>query len=64
MVVSHLSAGSESCGRRLPLSGWLKLMGKTKHLCKPENEALLASIEVEVERRWQRLKAKDENPLL
>ena len=39
-------------------------MGKTKHLCKPGNEAVLASIEAEVERRWQRLKAKDENPLL
>jgi pyruvate ferredoxin oxidoreductase alpha subunit len=43
---------------------WLKLMGKTKHLCKPENAATLASIEAEVERRWLRLKAKHEHPLL
>jgi len=40
------------------------LMGKTKHLGKPVNDATLASIEAEVERRWLRLKAKDENPLL
>jgi len=28
------------------------------------NEATLASIEAEVDRRWQRLKVKDEHPLL
>jgi pyruvate ferredoxin oxidoreductase alpha subunit len=39
-------------------------MGKTKHLRTPGDEATLASIEAEVERRWQRLKAKDEHPLL
>ena len=48
----------------MPVADWLKQMGKTKHLFKPGNEATLASIEAEVERRWQRLKAKDENPLL
>ena len=36
----------------------------TTNLCKPGNETTLASIEAEVQRRWQRLKAKDENPLL
>jgi pyruvate ferredoxin oxidoreductase alpha subunit len=39
-------------------------MGKTKHLCRPANQPLLATIEAEVERRWLRLKAKDEHPLL
>jgi pyruvate ferredoxin oxidoreductase alpha subunit len=39
-------------------------MGKTSHLGKPANEATLAAIEAEVERRWLRLKARDENPLL
>jgi pyruvate ferredoxin oxidoreductase alpha subunit len=48
----------------VPVADWLKLMGKTKHLGKPGNEATLALIEAEVERRWLRLKAKDENPLL
>jgi len=39
-------------------------MGKTKHLCQPGNEATLADIEAEVQRRWLRLKAKDKDPLL
>jgi pyruvate ferredoxin oxidoreductase alpha subunit len=54
----------EAVGRRVPVAAWLGLMGKTKHLCKPEHAELLASIEAEVERRWQRLKAMDEHPLL
>jgi pyruvate ferredoxin oxidoreductase alpha subunit len=54
----------EPLGRRIPVAAWLKLMGKTKHLCTAENAAVLASIETEVERRWQRLKAMDESPLL
>jgi pyruvate ferredoxin oxidoreductase alpha subunit len=39
-------------------------MGKTKHLTRPEHADVLASIEAEVERRWQRLKAMDESELL
>jgi pyruvate ferredoxin oxidoreductase alpha subunit len=62
--VTHITYDPEPIGRRLPVADWLKLMGKTKHLCQPGNEALLASIEAEVERRWQRLKAMHDNPLL
>ena len=52
-------------GQRIPVADWLGMMGKTKHLCKPENTAdALESIEAEVERRWQRLKAMHESPLL
>jgi len=40
------------------------MMGKTRHLLQPENADLLAEFEAEVERRWQRLKAKHEHPLL
>jgi pyruvate ferredoxin oxidoreductase alpha subunit len=54
----------EAVGRRVPVADWLRVMGKTKHLCKPEHAERLASIEAEVERRWQRLKAMDEHPLL
>jgi pyruvate ferredoxin oxidoreductase alpha subunit len=49
---------------RIPLSDWLKYMGKTKHLLKEENQPMLQEFEEEVEKRWQRLKAKDENPFL
>jgi pyruvate ferredoxin oxidoreductase alpha subunit len=54
----------EAVGRRVPVADWLRAMGKTRHLCKPEHAERLASIEAEVERRWQRLKAMDEHPLL
>jgi pyruvate ferredoxin oxidoreductase alpha subunit len=62
--VTSITYNPEPIGRRVPVRDWLKLMGKTTHLCKPGNEATLASIEAEVERRWLRLKARDENPLL
>ena len=39
-------------------------MGKTKHLCRPGYETELAEIEREVDRRWQRLKAMHDHPLL
>lgn len=54
----------EKRNKRIPVADWLKLMGKTRHLLRPENADLLAEIEEEVERRWQRLKAMHEHPLL
>ena len=62
--ITHLTYDPEPLGRRVPVAAWLGLMGKTKHMSQPGNQALLAEIEAEVDRRWQRLKAKDENPLL
>ncbi len=62
--VTHITYDPEPIGRRLAVADWLKLMGKTKHLCQPGNEATLAGIEAEVQRRWLRLKAKDKDPLL
>jgi pyruvate ferredoxin oxidoreductase alpha subunit len=51
-------------GRRVPLRDWLALMGKTAHLTRPEYAADLEVIEREVERRWLRLKAMNDHPLL
>ena len=62
--ITHITYDPDPIGRRVPVANWLKLMGKTSHLGKPGNEATLAAIEAEVERRWLRLKARDENPLL
>lgn len=50
--------------KRIPLSDWLAYMGKTKHLLKEENKPMLDEFGNEIEARWQRLKAKHENPLL
>lgn len=54
----------EAVGRRIPVGQWLATMGKTKHLAKPEFEPELHSIELETERRWQRLKAMHESEVL
>ncbi|WP_407637470.1 thiamine pyrophosphate-dependent enzyme [Calidifontibacillus oryziterrae] len=49
---------------KVELTEWLKYMGKTKHLLKEENAEMLREFEQEIERRWQRLKSKHENPYL
>jgi pyruvate ferredoxin oxidoreductase alpha subunit len=60
--VTTITYDPEPLGRRVPVASWLSRMGKTKHLS--ANEQVLESIETEVERRWQRLKAMDASPLL
>ncbi len=62
--ITHITYDPEPIGRRVPVADWLKLMGKTKHLCQPGTEATLALIEDEVQRRWLRLKAMNDHPLL
>lgn len=62
--VTSITYNPEDKNKRVPASDWLKNMGKTKHLTKPEYAAALEEFENEVERRWQRLKAKHENPYL
>jgi pyruvate ferredoxin oxidoreductase alpha subunit len=59
-----LSYDPEAAGRRRPVGDWLKMMGKTRHLTKPENAEILAEIEHEADRRWKRIKAMHEHPLL
>jgi pyruvate ferredoxin oxidoreductase alpha subunit len=54
----------EEKDNRVPVSDWFKYMGKTKHLLKEENKPLLEEFEAEVEKRWLRLKAKNDHPML
>ena len=62
--VTSITYNPEDKNKRVPISEWLKYMGKTKHLLKEENKSILEEFEAEVEKRWQRLKAKHENPYL
>lgn len=59
-----LNYDPEAKGKKVQMIEWLKMMGKTRHLTKPENKELLESIEKEVDRRWQRIKAMSEHPEL
>ena len=54
----------EVSNKRVPASDWLGMMGKTRHLLKPEHSEILYAFEREMERRWKRLKAMHEHPLL
>lgn len=48
----------------IPVTEWLKYMGKTKHLLKEENKQLLSEFEMETSRRWTSLLQKHNNPYL
>lgn len=54
----------EAKNKRIEVSEWLKYLGKSKHMLKEENKPLLNEFEEEIERRWQRLKALHESPVL
>ena len=45
-----------------PVEKWLEMMGKTKHLLKYPD--ILGAFQKEVDRRWTRLKAMHESPVL
>jgi pyruvate ferredoxin oxidoreductase alpha subunit len=59
-----LSYDPEGAGRRIAVADWLKLMGKARHLLKPENAAVVDGVQAETDRRWARIKAMHEHPLL
>jgi pyruvate ferredoxin oxidoreductase alpha subunit len=62
--VTKLTYDPERLNKRVPLRDWLGLMGKTRHLLQPEFAPQLEVAEAEVERRWSRIKAMNEHPLL
>lgn len=49
--------------KRIDVADWLGMMGKTRHLIKG-NDDILESFRAEVERRWVRLNAMHESPVL
>ncbi|HEX7055987.1 MAG TPA: thiamine pyrophosphate-dependent enzyme [Bacilli bacterium] len=60
--ITNITYNPEEKGKRIPASEWLKMMGKTRHLLKPEYAETLREFEQEIERRWRKLKAKHEHP--
>ncbi len=62
--VTTITFDPEAKKKRVPVSDWLKTMGKSKHMLKEENKPLLDEFGAIVDNRWQRLKAKHENPML
>ncbi len=61
---TKLSYVPEVENKKISISEWLKMMGKSKHLLLPENVEFLVALQTEIDRRWEQLKAKDAHPLL
>lgn len=62
--ITTLNYDPEAKEKKIPVSEWLKTMGKTRHLVKPENKGVLDTIQAEVDRRWARIRAMSESPCL
>ena len=61
---TSLSFDPEAKGKKIPVEDWLKMMGRTKHLCGENYTEIRNTIQQEVDRRWNRLKALSEHPEL
>lgn len=62
--ITGLSYNPEKMNKKTPVLQWLTMMGRTKHLEKEQYREIVEEIQSEVDRRWERLKARAENPLL
>ncbi len=62
--ITTLSYNPEKAGKKIPVIDWLRMMGRTKHLAKEDYRSVVDDIQSEVDRRWERLKARAEHPLL
>ena len=58
--VTKLSYDPEKTGKKIPITDWLKMMGRTKHLVKPEYSEVVKRIQEEVDKRYGALKKKAE----
>ncbi|HEY4619765.1 MAG TPA: thiamine pyrophosphate-dependent enzyme [Nitrospirota bacterium] len=62
--ITNISYNPEEKGKKVHVTEWLKYMGKSKHLVKPEYKEVVETLQKEVDRRWERLKAMAAHPLL
>ncbi len=62
--ITTINYDPEEKGKKVPVTEWLKHMGKTKHMLKPDCKPELDRFQAEVDRRWLRLKEMHKNPLL
>jgi pyruvate ferredoxin oxidoreductase alpha subunit len=62
--ITKINYDPEEKGKKVPVADWLKYMGKTKHMFRPECKPELEAFQAEVDRRWIRLKEMHKNPYL
>lgn len=59
-----LNYDPEAKGKKVPVTEWLKTMGKTKHMLSPQYKEIVDGFQKEVDRRFARIKAMSEHPHL
>lgn len=62
--ITSLNYNPEKGKKKVPIADWFSMMGRTKHLLKEEYLPVLEEIQNEIDKRWERLKARAEHPLL
>lgn len=62
--ITTINYNPEKMNKKIPVLDWLTMMGRTKHLGKETYRDIVEEIQTEVDRRWERLKARAEHPLL
>lgn len=62
--ITKITYNPEDKNKKIDIEEWLKYMGKTTHLLKPENSHMLEAMRHEIERRWERIKAMDASEVL
>ena len=62
--ITALNYDPASSNKKIPVSEWLGMMGRTRHLLKEEYRSVAEEIQKEIDRRYARLKARAEHPLL
>lgn len=61
---TNISYDPEKGNKKTHVTDWLKMMGRTKHLCSENFKEVTESIQKEIDRRWKKLKIKSETPEL
>jgi len=62
--LTTLSEDPEAGGRKVPVSEWLEMMGKSRHLLHEQARPILDEFQREIDRRWAVLRARAAHPML
>lgn len=62
--VTRLSYDPEKTGKKIPVTDWFAMMGRTKHLTQEKYAKVAESIQQETDRRFHLLKEKSEHSLM
>ncbi len=62
--ITKITYDPERSNKKMPVSKFFSRLGVTKHLLEEDYQDQLRAIQGEIDRRWNRLKAMDESPIL